>query len=226
MSFDPYDVLGVERDASDKEIAAAAKRHAKVHHPDKGGDRETFEAGRRALVVLKDPKKRDKFDRTGSVDEESVDNDMTNAMQIIVGEFAALINNYMSKDGQPDQAMFDLRKIPVFERMKLALGARLAQGAASVRKAERQIEYLRDVAERISIKNVEGKPSVDFVGRALEEQIRGHTEAIDKAKEAQRTQSIAIELLSIYSFRFDEVPATTMMPMFGGSVFSVRGIYS
>jgi curved DNA-binding protein CbpA len=196
---DPYVELGVERDASDKEIAAAARRHAKANHPDVSGDRERFEAGRRALAVLKDPKKRDKFDRTGVVDEEAVDNDMQKAMEIIITEFAAVINNYLANEN-PD---FDPRRINIFERMKFSLGKKLSDGEASVKKAERQLGFLRDVAGRISMKKIEGKPETDFVKRALEDQIRDYELKIEQAKEAQRRHRTAIDFLSIYNFRYD-----------------------
>lgn len=69
MTENPYEVLGVDQAATVDEIKAAAKRHAKENHPDAGGDAETFHRGRRALIVLQDPKKRKKFDETGRVDE-------------------------------------------------------------------------------------------------------------------------------------------------------------
>lgn len=48
----PHDVLGVRRDASREELAAAYRRHALRHHPDRGGDRATFEAGAAAYRRL------------------------------------------------------------------------------------------------------------------------------------------------------------------------------
>lgn len=203
MKLDPYAELGIERDASEREVRAAAKRHAKKNHPDAGGDRNRFEAGRRALVVLADPKKREKFDRTGDVEEDKVDNDLAAAMQIIIAEVAGIINNYISKNMHPQ---WDPRRIKVFEQMKFALGAKIAEGAASVAKAERQLAFLRDFADRISTKKKKGMPEIDFVKRALEEQIRGFEHGIEDAKLEQRRHQIAIDLLAIYDFRADLPP--------------------
>ena len=37
-----YDILGVNRQASDKELKQAYKKASMQHHPDRGGDEDTF----------------------------------------------------------------------------------------------------------------------------------------------------------------------------------------
>lgn len=65
-----YEVLGLEKTASDEEIKKAYRTLARTHHPDKGGDEETFKKISKAYEVLSDSEKRERYDRTGS-DEES-----------------------------------------------------------------------------------------------------------------------------------------------------------
>lgn len=69
MAQDFYEVLGVERDASSKDIQAAYRRLARRYHPDlTGGDKaaeERFKAANEAHEVLSDAKKRAAYDRFG-----------------------------------------------------------------------------------------------------------------------------------------------------------------
>lgn len=65
----PYEILGVDRRASDAEIKKAYRRLARKHHPDVNpGDasaQRRFQEIAGAYEVLKDPKRREHFDRTG-----------------------------------------------------------------------------------------------------------------------------------------------------------------
>jgi DnaJ-class molecular chaperone len=69
MARDYYDVLGVPRSASDKEVRQAFRRLARKYHPDVNpGDakaEERFKEINRAYEVLSDADKRKKYDRYG-----------------------------------------------------------------------------------------------------------------------------------------------------------------
>lgn len=66
---DYYEVLGVERNASQQEIKSAYRKLAQKHHPDRNpGDKEaeeTFKEGAEAYAVLSDQDKRARYDRFG-----------------------------------------------------------------------------------------------------------------------------------------------------------------
>jgi curved DNA-binding protein len=67
-SRDPYDVLGVARDASQEDIRRAYRRLARSHHPDvsKEPDAETrFKDISEAYDVLRDTERREAYDRFG-----------------------------------------------------------------------------------------------------------------------------------------------------------------
>lgn len=67
MSQNPYDVLGVNKNSTDKEIKKAFREKAKKHHPDKGGDEAEFKKINEAYDVLGDKQKRAQYDQFGSV---------------------------------------------------------------------------------------------------------------------------------------------------------------
>lgn len=58
-----YEVLGVSQGASSDEINKAFRKLAVKHHPDAGGDAETFKKISQAYEVLSDPKKRSEYDQ-------------------------------------------------------------------------------------------------------------------------------------------------------------------
>ncbi len=70
---DPYQTLGVQRDASEEAIRKAYRKLAKRHHPDlnpgKPEAAEQFKAINAAHDLLSDPEKRARFDR-GEIDAE------------------------------------------------------------------------------------------------------------------------------------------------------------
>lgn len=73
---DPYETLGVARDATADEIKKAYRRLAREHHPDANpGNLEAesrFKEIAVAYEILSDPEKRDRFDRFGDADTASL----------------------------------------------------------------------------------------------------------------------------------------------------------
>lgn len=59
---DYYQTLGVDRSASADEIKRAYRKLASKHHPDRGGDANTFKQVQEAYDILSDKRKRAEFD--------------------------------------------------------------------------------------------------------------------------------------------------------------------
>jgi len=63
-----YAALGVANSATQDEIKRAYRKQALECHPDRGGNKETFQEIQAAYEVLSDPQKRAHYDATGSTD--------------------------------------------------------------------------------------------------------------------------------------------------------------
>ncbi|MCA8850636.1 DnaJ C-terminal domain-containing protein [Mycoplasmopsis bovis] len=79
---DYYKILGVDKNASDQEIKAAYRKLAMKYHPDNlkdGTSDQKMQEINEAYEVLSDPKKRDEYDRYGSVGSANRGFNMNNA---------------------------------------------------------------------------------------------------------------------------------------------------
>lgn len=88
----PYEILGVLREATEVEIKKAYRRLAILHHPDKNeGKAEATEMFQRigaAYAILSNEEKRERYDRTGCLDEEEMqETNMDDIMQMFMHAF-------------------------------------------------------------------------------------------------------------------------------------------
>src|ERR1700685_282211 len=61
-----YDILGIQKSATEDDIKKAFRKLAQKHHPDKkGGDEKKFKEASEAYSVLSDKKKRAEYDTYG-----------------------------------------------------------------------------------------------------------------------------------------------------------------
>jgi DnaJ-class molecular chaperone len=60
--MDYYNILGVNKNATQDEIKKAYRKLASQHHPDKGGDKSKFQEIQGAYDTLGDPNKRNQYD--------------------------------------------------------------------------------------------------------------------------------------------------------------------
>lgn len=63
--MNPYEILGVDKGATEKDIKKAYRNLCKEHHPDKGGDSDKFKEISSAYEILSDPQKKQQYDTFG-----------------------------------------------------------------------------------------------------------------------------------------------------------------
>ena len=63
-TMNPYNILGVNKNASQDEIKKAFRKKALEYHPDKGGSEEKFKQINEAYSMISDPNKRSHHDAT------------------------------------------------------------------------------------------------------------------------------------------------------------------
>ncbi|MCX7799818.1 MAG: molecular chaperone DnaJ [Fimbriimonadales bacterium] len=103
---DPYEVLGVPRDASQEEIRSAFRRLARAYHPDVNPNdpsaEEKFKEVGEAYAILSDPQKRARYDRTGSPEEAPVDPfaNFQDIFEMFFGGRVGPANRRQGRDGE------------------------------------------------------------------------------------------------------------------------------
>jgi curved DNA-binding protein CbpA len=199
MTFNPYEVLDVPRDASQTDISRAYKRKAKIHHPDKGGDRDDFEKLVQSNMVLSDPKKRSKYDTTGKIDEEHPDN--TEGI-FIARAIAAILQAADAADKHGEPTLFDLVQMAKEQINKDILATRQNQTMVEI-----NAKRVENIASKMLRKSKDGQP--DFVVRGIQRHAGMMREAIEKSDIQIVTMQGALKILEDYDFVKDVQQAVT-----------------
>jgi len=194
-SLDPYAELGVPKDASTVQVRRAYRARAKKVHPDAGGSAPEFERARRAMIVLTDPVKRERFDRDGHIDEDRPDNARGNALQVIEQFVAGVLDAYV-KTMQNDPRHRDLMK-----EFRAKMDEEIGGLAGKIAVGRQVQEFVRDMASRFSTDD-----PLDPIGRGFDrklQEIETNIAAMEGAKECRK---LAAEIAATYSFRMDAPP--------------------
>ena len=192
---DPYDILGLRRDADDAAIRAAYRRLAKESHPDSGGDADSFVLAQKAQDLLLDPLRRKVFDATGYDPELADARDIQGLMLI-----EKLVNDIVLDEREPGS--FD-----PLEKMRATL-------INDILKARFHMREMEGHGARVSrhLSRLGRGPGTDVLGYML----RARIEAIDKAvqdagKQIQASER-ALEMLGEYRYEMDEINPTASAP--------------
>jgi molecular chaperone DnaJ len=109
----PYDILGVAKNASADEIKKAYRKLAREHHPDQGGDETRFKEIQGAYDVLSDPEKRQAYDTFGSANGRGAPAGGASFRDVDLGDLSDLFGGIFGGAGGGG---FARRRGPVPER--------------------------------------------------------------------------------------------------------------
>jgi DnaJ-class molecular chaperone len=208
--FDPYEVLGVARDASLHAIKKRYRKLSMANHPDrKPGDENAarrFLEVQRAFELLNDPQRRRRFDETGDIGgdgNDDLDPAERRAMDLIT-DMVTAIGTQVATDDLP------IGTVDLVEMMRTKLndGAKKthAEQVKLVEKVVKSKERLAFLAKRFSTKD--GRPS--RLRQIVELQIEEIDRAMEDAKQRYAAMLRAIELLENDLFEVvkqDRLPA-------------------
>lgn len=187
---DHYETLGVDRDADPAAIKKAYRKRARETHPDHGGDTGEAASVNGAYLVLSDPDKRARYDRTGQ--DDAPRNEMAMAMEI-AGQFfdRAVLDagdtfNFRSLTGEAQGAIDKERR----------------QGQQATRTIKEQVERTKKVIARLKHKT----DGPDFLTDRLNEIIRKQLHDIAMNEDRLALLARARELLDGYDFVTDPLP--------------------
>ncbi|MDL2408523.1 J domain-containing protein [Rhizobium calliandrae] len=183
---DPYEILGIGRDASEEQIKTAYRKRAKTTHPDSGGDVDAFGRLQKAYELLLDPVRRKLFDDTG------YDVELTDAvdLQALVA-IEKLITDMVLDEREP--GTFD----PV-AHMRASLLDEIRKANFSKSELERHSDRIRLHLDRLG-----KRPGKDVVGHMLRARIKAIATAISETEAKIDATERACDMLDGYLYVMD-----------------------
>ncbi len=196
MGFDPYETLGVTRDATVAQVKRAYRAKAKKAHPDSGGNSEAFGAAYLAMRILSDHEKRKKFDETGTVDD-SPNNTRSGALQVIQHHMSGIVNAFIQNGFNPQ---LDPRRMNVLAKIKEGIKGEIEQAKSGIANGKEVVEFMKDMAKRLDGGDVPGNP----LAASFHSHATGAEGTIANLKNGILCRELALEIIAKYKFRFDE----------------------
>lgn len=190
--MDPYDILGVPKDASDSAIKQAFRKRSKETHPDiKGaGSAAAFEEVVRANLVLSDPKARERYDRTGECPDTGTTQHPDHAAHAIIGQ---MLSTLIEEIGD------DLFRKDVVKVMIQHLNQGISQTKGNIQKLERKAARAEKMRGRFT--TTTGQQNI--LEGVVNAKIADYRRAIQMNTDALVAPQRAAELLKAYRYKTD-----------------------
>lgn len=187
--MNPYQVLGVEKDATLKLIKTAYRKLSLTHHPDRGGEVAEFHKIKTAYEVLKDPERRKRYDQTGRINHSRITPERVQSF--LDAAFEGVLN---ANDD------IDLTNVPDKMGRTIANGAR--QAYAEKDNLERKIRRAEILMKRTKAKN----PDDTLIHGILKKKVDRLIEELENTKDAIELATTCIERLKDFQYEVDPAP--------------------
>lgn len=194
MSINPYETLGLDSDATDKEIKRAYYMKAKEHHPDVGGDPKKFAIIKLSYDTLKDKDQRKYFDDNGCIKDDPTNTDYDTAIAALKQLFITTVTGF-----DPDDMIYTdiigMMKKQVTNDIK-----KLDDNIVNIRLSEKNIRKLIKATEK-KLKR-DGNKS-NFLLSLLFESINAIPLQLSQVEMRRKTGEDMLKILSEFSYDFE-----------------------
>jgi curved DNA-binding protein CbpA len=176
----PYEILGVKRDADKATIEKAYRAKARKSHPDAKGDREVFKKVNAARQLLIDDQRRQRFDETGETSERP-QRGATAAEQMV----GAMVQEAFL---QPEPLRWICNRI---DADRFELNKRVQQARSQRERIKTKVAKF----ERVN-KATKNQHGYDFIKAVLDSGLAGLEQTICEAEDRIKTCDEALTLLN------------------------------
>lgn len=194
--FDPYDLLGIARDAGDGAIKAAYRMRVRTAHPDRGGDPDAFIAIVRAFDLLSDPDARRLYDESGIVDPEAAARLRADVALVLADMFDAAVRTAV-------ETALPLEGVDFIDMMASAVRSNAEDAETQAQRLEREIEALEQLKQRIRRTD----ERINMFAERLDEQIGAKAEEQARLRRRVHVFEIAVVELGNYQSEVELIAA-------------------
>lgn len=203
---DLYEILGVEKTASQEEIDDAFRNAAKASHPDHGGDADTFNSVKLAGDILRNPTKRKRYDEDGHIGQDRPDSITSAAMEKIAQFFIQSIDATIDSN----QALMGLDLV---QGATLFFDQQIQQNGNNIHDLKRRIKQYEK-----AIKRLKTRRKTDIIKNMLTNHIANLRRGVSVNDDQIKTAQKAKEILTDYEFTEEAHTGGLLLP--SGNTYS------
>jgi curved DNA-binding protein CbpA len=180
-----YELLGVEKNTTMKEIKKAYYKLSKKHHPDKGGDPKIFIKIQNAYEILSDEKTRKKYDETGDIPSDGIPL-KTSARNFLLGLWEQIIDIDLVENPYYKIPEDIIKKIDNF----------IDNRKSHIKTAKKDIKQYEEILSNL----IYNGDDIDFLSLTLKHKIQNKKDLIKMHNDKIEESEYAKEIISDYKY--------------------------